>query len=160
MEVIGQSPALQGLCLGSGGGKILRGSSVEDIDGVHIVDQLHHLVRLHKVGQPSAELSGKVEFSVGKGARAAETAHGVTDGAVDTFPDLAGDDGAAAVIDVLPLVQGQNIQSGTKMGQLIGGEDPRFAAAQNGDIVIARHKIVSFSAFHTPKLRKKGALLH
>ena len=90
---------------------------------------------LHKVGEPAAELGGEVELAVGEGPRPAEAAHGVAHGAVDALPHLARHDGAAAVVDVPPLVQGQHLQVGAVVGQLIGGEDARLAAAQNRNVI-------------------------
>ena len=55
-----------------------------------------------KVGEPAPEGGGEVELAVGEGARAAEAAHGVAHVAVDAALHLAGDDGAAAVVDVRP----------------------------------------------------------
>ena len=76
----------------------------------------NHLTGVHKVCEPAAELGGEIELAVGKGPRAAEAAHGVAHGAVDALPHLARHDGAAAVVDVPALVQGQHLQAGAVGG--------------------------------------------
>ena len=139
MQVVCQGPALQGLGLGGGGGEALGGGPVGNVDGVHIVDEVHHFLGLDKVGEPAAELGGKVELAVGKSARAAKAAHGMAHGAVDALLHLARHDGAAAVIDILTLVQGQDLQSGVQVGQLVSGEDTGLAAAQDDNIIIGAH---------------------
>ena len=139
VQVVGQGPALQGLGLGRGGGEALGGGPVGHVDGVHIVDEVHHFLGLDKVGEPAAELGGKVELAVGKGTRAAKAAHGMAHGAVDALLHLARHDGAAAVIDILTLVQGQDLQTGVQVGQLVGGEDTGLAAAQDDNIIIGAH---------------------
>ena len=60
-------------------------------------------------------------------------------GAVDALLHLARHDGAAAVIDILTLVQGQDLQTGVQVGQLVGGEDTGLAAAQDDNIIIGAH---------------------
>ena len=110
MQVIGQRPALQGPGLGGGGGEALGGGAVGHVDGVHIVDQLHHLPGVHEVGEPAAELGGEVELSVREGPGPAEAAHGVAHRAVDALLHLARHDGAAAAVDVAPLLQDHHLQ--------------------------------------------------
>ena len=135
MQVIAQGPAGQGAGLCGLGGKDLLCSAVSYIDGVHIVDELHDLAGLHKVGEPSAKLGCEVELSVGKCACPSEAAHGVAYGAVDALPYLARYDGAAAMVDITPLVQGQDLQFRTVAGQFIGGKDPGLAAAQDDNVI-------------------------
>ena len=143
VQVIAKGPAGQsfGLC-GLGGKDLLRGA-VGHVDGVHIVNELHHLARLHKVGEPPAELGGEVELSVGERARPAKAAHGVAHRAVDALPHLARHDGAAAVVDVPPLVQGQHLQLRAVAGQLVGGEDPGLTAAQDDNVIDRIHGSLS-----------------
>ena len=63
---------------------------------------------VHEVGEPAAEGGGEVVLAVGEGARPAEAAHGVAHLAVDALLHLARHDGAAAVVDIRALVQGQH----------------------------------------------------
>ena len=143
MQVIAQGPAGQGSGLRGLGGKDLLSGAVSHVDGVYIVNELHHMPGLHKVGEPPAELGGEVELSVGEGARPAEAAHGVAHGAVDALPHFARHNGAAAVVDVPPLVQGQHLQLRAVAGQLISGEDPGLAASQDHNVVDRIHGFLS-----------------
>ena len=120
VQVKAQGLPGQGPGLGALGGEHLLGGPVGDVDGVHVVDELHHMAGLHKVGEPAAELGGEVELAVGKGPRAAEAAHGA-------------------------LVQGQHLQAGAVVGQLIGGEDARLAAAQDGNVIDGIHGVSPLS---------------
>ena len=143
MQVIAQGPAGQGSGLRGLGGKDLLSGAVSHVDGVYIVNELHHMPGLHKVGEPPAELGGEVELSVGERARPAEAAHGVTHGAVDALPHFARHNGAAAVVDVPPLVQGQHLQLRAVAGQLIGGENPSLTTAQDDNVIDRIHGSLS-----------------
>ena len=140
VQVVAQGLPSQGLGLRGLGGEALGGGAVEHVDGVYVLDELHHCAWVHKVGEPAAELGGKVELPVGEGARPAEAAHGVAHGTVDALLHLARHNGAAAVVDVLSLVQGQHLQARAAVGQLVGGKDARLAAAQNDDVVHGIHR--------------------
>ncbi len=139
MEVVGQGLAGQLFGRVAFGGIDLGGGPVGHVDGVHIVNEFHHLGGLHKVGEPAAEGGGEVEFSVGEGPRSAEAAHSMAHRAEDAFLHLARHNGTAAVVDIRALVQGQHFQPRLEMGQLIGGEDARLPAAQDDDVVVSVH---------------------
>ena len=139
VQVIAQGLSGQSLGLVALGGENLGGGPVGDVDGVHVVDEVHDHLGVHKVGEPAAELGGKVELSVGESACAAKAAHGVAYGTVDAFADLARHNGAAAVVDIPALVQGQHLQVGTAVGQLVGGKDARLAAAQDHYVIHGIH---------------------
>ena len=135
VEVVLQGLLLQGPGLGGGGGVDLGGGAVLDVDGVHVVDEVHDLLGVHKVGEPAAEGGGEVVLAVREGARAAEAAHGVADFAVDALLHLARHDGAAAAVDVGALVQCHYLEAGVPEHQLVAGENARLAAAQNGNVI-------------------------
>ena len=136
MEIISQRPAGQVLGLGRLGGIDLLGGAVGHVDGVHVINQLHHLAGVHKIGEPAAEFRGKIEFSVGKRPRATKAAHGMADGALHTGPHLSRHNGAAAVIDVPALIQGQHFEAGTAVGQLVSGKDTGLTAAQDNNVIV------------------------
>ena len=139
VEIVGQGLAGQLPGRLALGGEYLGGGPVGHIDGVHIVDELHHMGGLHKVGKPAAELGGEVEFPVGESPGPAEAAHGMAHGTADALLHLPRHDGAAAAVDVRPLVQGQHLQLGMEMGQLIGGENACLPTAQDHSVVIGVH---------------------
>ena len=139
VQIVAQCLPGQSLGLVALGGEDLGGGPVGDVDGVHVVDEVHDHLGVHKVGEPAAELGGKVELSVGEGACAAKAAHGVAYGTVDALADLARHNGAAAVVDIPALVQGQHLQVRTAVGQLVGGKDARLAAAQNHYVIHGIH---------------------
>ena len=126
VQVILQRPLFQRPGLGGGGGVHLGGGPVLHVDGVHIVNELHHFLGLQKVGEPPAEGGGEVELPVGEGPRPAKAAHGAAHLALDAAVHLAGHDGAAAMIDVRPLLHHQHLRPGAFPAQLIGGEDARL----------------------------------
>ena len=139
MEVMLQGALLQRPGLGGGGGKDLGGGAVLDIDGIHIVDEVHDLFPVHEVGEPAAESGGKVILAVGEGARAAKTAHGIADLAVNALLYLARHNGTAAGVDIGALIQGDHLERGMAAHQLVPGEDPGLAAADDGYIVSCVH---------------------
>ena len=129
VEVVLQRLPPQGLGLRGGGGKDLGGGPVGHVDLVHIVDEVHDLPLRHEVGEPAAEGGGEVIFPVREGPCPAKTAHGVADLAVYAGGGLACHDGAAAVVDVPPLVHHQHPQAGAAAAEFVGGEDAGLAAA-------------------------------
>ncbi len=139
MKVVLQGPLLQGTGRRGIGGEHFVGGSVLHVDGVHIVDEAHDLFLGHEVGEPAAERGGEVIFAVGKGAGAAKTAHGAAHLAVDALLHLARHNGAAAGIDIGPLIQGHHLEAGVAVHQLVPGENTGFAAAQNGNVIPCVH---------------------
>ena len=139
VQIIGKSTAGQLFCRVALGGENLRGRSVCHIDRVYIVNQLHNPGRLHKVGKPAAERSGKIKLSIGERPSPAESAHSMAYRTADAFFHLSGHNGAAAVINVRALVQGQHLQLRVQMGQLIGGKNARLPAAQDDNVVSVAH---------------------
>ena len=134
MEVELQCLFLQGPGGGSVCGiELLRGP-VGDVDGIHIADEGHDLLCGREIGEPAAEGGGEIVLAVGKGARPAEAAHGVTHLAVDALLHLARHDGAAPGIDVGPLIQGNHLEARVAVHQLIAREDAGLAAAD--DVVL------------------------
>ena len=154
VQVVLQGLFLQLAGLRGVGGEALGGGPEVDVHRVHIADQVHDLPGLHVVGEPAPEGGGEVELAVGKGAGAAETAHGVADGAVDAPVHLAGDDGTVAGVDVRPLIQHQHFQFGPEFFELVAGEDTSLAAADDGHIVVVHNPIDSsivYPALETSK---------
>ena len=112
VQIIAQRPSCQRLCLCSFGGVDLLSRAVSNVDGVHVLDEIHDRAGVHEVGQPTAEGGRKIELAVGERARAAEAAHCVTDRAVDALAHLAGDNRTASVVDIGSLVNCQQLDSG------------------------------------------------
>ena len=139
VQVVLQRLDLQRPGLRDGGGKALCGGAVGHVDAVHIFDQLHHLFRLHVLGEPAAKLGGEVELAVGKGAGAAEAAHGVAGLAVDAALNLSRHDGTLAGVDIRALLQHDDVQLRMPQLQLIAGKNARFAAADDGNICLGCH---------------------
>ena len=139
VEVVLQRPLLQRLGLGGGGGVHLGGGAVPDVQAVHVVDEVHDLPLVQKVGEPAAEGGGEVIFAIGERARAAEAAHGVAHLAVDAALHPARHDGAAPVINVRSLIHHQHLGAGALETQLIGGENSGFAGAEDHDVITGVH---------------------
>ena len=139
VQVRFQRPLAQGLGLRGVGGEDLSGGTVGGVDLIHIVDQVHDLFFRDEVGQPAAEGRGEVILAVGESARTAEAAHGVADLAVDAALDLSGHDGAAAVVDVLALIDDQHLHAGVPVDQLVPGKDASLAATQDHGIIGFQH---------------------
>ena len=116
----------------------LRGGAVGHVDGIHVVDELHQLFPVHVVGEPAAELCGKVIFSVREGAGTAKAGHNGTGLAANAGLHLAGDNGTATGINIRSLLQNQNLQIGPQVHQLIprknaglSGADDRYIITHN-----------------------------
>ena len=58
---------------------------------------------------------------------------------MDALLHLAGNDGAAAGVDVGPLIQGDHLEAGAAVHELVAGEDAGLAAAQNGHVIAGIH---------------------
>ena len=143
VQVVFECFALKRLSLRCVGGEGLVRCAVLHVDAVDIVNKLHDLVIVHKVGKPATECGREVVLAVGESACAAEAAHGIANRAVDTFLDLARNDGTVTGIYVSALLKHDDFKVRMPANKFITGENSCGAAADNGNIVSSFHFIHS-----------------
>ena len=93
---------------------------------------------MKSVSQPPKAVV-KLNLPSEKAPRPAEAAHGIADLALDTVLHLAGHDGAAAAVDVAPLLQDHHLQLRISAHQLIARVDTGLSAADDGNVVSLVH---------------------
>ena len=129
----------QGLEPGTGGGVQLAAlAAVAHIDLIHIVHQIQSMLLADVFVQRAAEVVGDVVLAVGKGARAAETAHDGAAFTADTGLDLVAVDGTAALFQCMASLENGHFQLRLRLHQLISRKNTAGTGADDDHIIIHR----------------------
>ena len=129
MQVIAQGLAADGRILGCKG---FAGRAVPAVDGIHVINQVHHGLLGQVLRQPAAEFGSEVIFAVGKSTGAAEPAH---DRAGNTAQAVVGFAGSQRV----PFFQHNYGKSGKLFTEFPAGKNRGRPSADYSNIIFLLH---------------------
>ena len=107
-----------------------------EIDLIHIANEIHNLIIVNVFIQPAAELCRKIIFSIRKSPRTAKTTHDIARFAIDAVLHLARRDGTGSMINILPALQDNYVETRPLFSQFIGGKRARRARSDNSHIIL------------------------
>ena len=127
---------------GAGGGIELGPLAAEGhVDGVHVLHEIQGLPLADVLVEGAAEIVGDVVLAVGEGPRAAEAGHDGAGPALDAGLDLVPVDGAAPLLQGVPLLKHGHPLLRRQLLEFVRGIDAARAAAHDDHVIVVVHSL-------------------
>ena len=150
MQVIAQGLAADGRILGCKG---FAGRAVPAVDGIHVINQVHHRLLGQVLGQPAAEFGSKVVFAVRKSPGAAEPAHDRAGNTAQAVVGFAGSQRAVALRHRVPFFQHNYGKSGKLFTEFPAGKNCGRPSADYSNIIFFPHTTAPHSSGNADAMR-------